>query len=174
METRAKVWIPTEDGGKVPFVGQERFYRETVAGVERLVVSAGGGWCGLMLDLLGSDGGEYSCVYEQRDVEEGQTPSGLLSFARLAEIVDEFREFLETDPRHNFWVLDAKANKQIVLDEHNWLFVYGGLDATEASLCARGFGRGPVDIPSPHLHFYEPDDGSEARLISAIVGSGNP
>ena len=155
VNTKAKVWVPASDG-MVPLRSPRHFERETVMGVERIVASTDEGWCELLVRLVAPGGTTFYCLYEQRDSEESvRTESEKMDLDSLHQIVAEFREFLESDPRHNFWAYNVEAEVQIVLDEHNHLIVYGRLDTAVGVLQELGFTKGSVELPTPHVHLYD-------------------
>jgi hypothetical protein len=70
----------------------------------------------------------------------------------VTEITDGASEYLESDPRHNFSLRSTDSELTVVLDEHNFLLVYGDLPRTAAQLEGLGFSRGTVALPTPHVH----------------------
>jgi len=164
---RAKVWLVGE-GERMPLIAERLFQRETVQGVDRLVVSAESGWCDLALKLVAVSGSSFSCLYEERDTEaESRHESHPMSLPRLSQLVDQYREFLESDPRHNFWLYNHDTQRQVVLDEHNHLFVYGDLEAAIELLTEDGFRAGLVELPTPHVHLYSESGSSDEMALIA-------
>ncbi len=171
MEQRAKVWIP-HDGELTPMRYEDRFHQESVGGAERIVVSAQSRWCALMLDIVRPDSGTVQCIYEQGEPgEEMRYESGELSFEVARRIVTDHSEFLELWPWHNFWMASAHPQRQVVLDEHNFLYVYGGLEQVVQLLLGRGFLQGPIELPTPHMHRHYPElEAEEPTFVAALSG----
>lgn len=165
---RAKVWLPSKDGNR-PLVFEKVFEEETVKGVDRLVVTTDGSPCELLLDLVRPGGTDYHCLYVKRDSEEEvRHESRSMVYSELSALVDRFRALLESDPSQNFWAYNTATKRQVVLDEHNLMFVYEQLPQAIAWLEGHGFSRGRVSLPTPHIHQYYENSELEAELLRAI------
>lgn len=74
----------------------------------------------------------------------------------LRDFLARHRAYLEGDSRHDLWIAPAGRPGQIVYDRHDLLYCYGRTWHFERWLLRRGFSRGPVTLPQPHVHRYEP------------------
>jgi hypothetical protein len=63
----------------------------------------------------------------------------LLTRAQLEIFLDDFREFFEEDGRHHLMVSCAKTNGMVVYDQHDYFFVYGGVDELVPKLICEGY-----------------------------------
>jgi hypothetical protein len=170
MEVRAKVWV-TKDGDLAPMRYERRYQRQSVHGVERLLVSTDSRWCELMLDIVRPDSGPVICMYDQGEPGEGtRHQSEEMDFDAASRIVHAFAGLLEQSPWQNFWMFSSDPARQVVLDEHNFLYVYGELDSVVGMLSDRGYDEGTVVLPTPHMHrqYAELQD-EETRLIAKLT-----
>jgi hypothetical protein len=123
-----------------------------------------------MLELVAPLGVNYSCLYEKCDAEQdARVESSPMGLPELSQIVETYRDFLEIDPRHNFWLYNHETAVQVILDEHNHLLVYGHLDVAVELLRDKGFREGNVELPTPHVHlFTESGTADESALIARL------
>ncbi len=133
--------------------------REEFEGWARLVIGARDGEIPLIIDLCREMNGPFGVLYEQTISLNGhgegryQNPKSI-GFDELEAFSNKFRDFIEQDGRHNFWVMSISDEGQFIFDQHNMIYAYGDLDRYEVHLKSAGFSLGVVGIPSPHAHAY--------------------
>lgn len=151
----------------------------------RLAVAPAKGHVLLMLGLLRCLPGPYQILYvlvvPLRAAEPGryQCPE-TLDFDEVERFLTEYRDFLESDGRHNIWVRSASGAGQLVYDRHNIIYAYGRapwalgrragpprpLACFKQVLRARGLTEGRIALPVPHGHEYHPEyHDSEERIM---------
>ena len=85
----------------------------------------------------------------------------------MEQFVREFAPYLEGDGRHHFWITSLPEHSTLVYDQHNVIFAYGPIDRFRRLLESRGFTRGEVRFPVPHMHCYNaPMDAEEERILA--------
>jgi hypothetical protein len=168
-KAKAKIWVP-KGRGVVQVEFEDIYLRETVMGVERLVVSCRRNWLERCLELVRPDGSEFFCLHEARD-EGVRTQSAAMSFDELTQFTSEFREYIECDPSHVFWFFNSDTRRQVVLDEHNLTFVYEDLENAVSYLRSEGFREGSIELPSPHVHFYNKELRERGELLVMRLGA---
>lgn len=166
---RSKIWS-TSNEGNVPIEFDNRFSRETVEGVHRVIVAARGQWIDHMLKIVNPEGKYFYVIYQQQDTENDERfQSGELTFESLQSLMTRFRDLIEISPWHNFWVYNIDAEIQVVLDEHNLMFVYGHLDDCVAMLLEAGFVDDKIELPFPHLHLHAEELSQQVPLIIEAI-----
>jgi hypothetical protein len=81
------------------------------------------------------------------------------------KILGSYYNLLARDARHEFWIGD-ESGREIVLDLHNFVYVYGDMPLLEPWLEERGFLPGCTNL-GPHCHNYHDEmDPAEATLLS--------
>jgi hypothetical protein len=95
---------------------------------------------------------------------------------KVAEFLNEFADFLETDGRHNLWIASESGSEMVIYDRHNVIYAYGATPSWKLLLAAKGFHEvADVRFPSPHSHHYHPSfDPEEDRLLAYYDWSRTP
>ena len=154
---------------KRPFHHAELFARELTAGTERLRVG-GGEDSPQVLAILASLLAEplwLLVVNRGRVGAEGRYESTPKSLAEVLEFVAEYHDLFAHDSRVDLWIGSVATDGLLVLDEHDFIFAYGDLDAFAAELRAHGHRDGSIELPFPHVHrFLDEFDPLEASLVS--------
>ena len=164
------MFVPSKGGELVPLGFDDAYERQTVDGSDRLVVSVAGDGLRLLRELAFSLGEELVCRYEERE-EDLRLVTRPLSHAEVDALLNEYSGYLASDPRHNFSLKSPSVT--VVLDEHNFLLVYGDTERVARILAGRGFVERPVALPTPHVHRDQADMDSEAaRLRSRLAELG--
>jgi len=168
------------DAQPAPFEYGDIFARESVAGVERLVIGVNGSQaeCVQLLarELLGPFQLLYVLHTSRTNAELGRYESPELDSQAVERFLRTFGRFLSEDSRHDFWVRSHGDDATIVLDRHNLIYAYGPLDTFESVLSSLGARAGDApETPVPHSHHYHREwDGSERAVLRALRWSVKP
>ena len=159
-----------EGGGLAPLSFGRTFEVQSSGGSDRLVVTAPKGWGCLLRQIVFRHPGPYACAYEERRAEgDLEILTGPLNQSQVDGLVEATEEFLESDPRHSFTLGTVSPAIRVVLDEHNFLHVFGDLPATKGWLETQGFVERAVTLPTPHIHKdFDDLDPAAARLIRLV------
>ena len=134
---------------------QDCFVKQSISGVNRILMATSGSSTGLMTELLKFYPEPYRLAYLLVTPPDGFQPMKYevddLSFHEVSQFFDSFRGFLEGDARHHVWLHSAGAGT-LICDEHDWIYAYGSLDSVSHHLESRKFSEGMPEIPFPHLH----------------------
>lgn len=85
----------------------------------------------------------------------------------LEKFLYEFQNYLEGDARHNIWIASLSQQSTVVYDRHNLIYAYGALEKFKKVIENKGFNEGKVEIPTPHIHNYNPKfDGDEIAVMN--------
>jgi len=153
---------------QVPWSFNDVYRREKTTGADRLVIAPSKDQIGVLLDLATVWSGDYWLLYvllvSRCDQEPGryQSPK-LLTYDELASFCSQFKQYLETDGRHHFWIGSANQVGTLVYDQHNIIYAYGPLEQYEALLTRRGLRSGEISIPSPHTHCFNPENDQQEK-----------
>ena len=80
--------------------------------------------------------------------------------------LEVYREFLEQDGRHHFWIGSTDGSGRIVYDRHQMLFLYGNLHAFEQRLTRAGYQPAWLPQLGEHVHFYHAEfDDCERQIV---------
>lgn len=146
--------------------------REITSNYSRLMIAPAKNQIDLMLKLAESFEGPYGILYalliSRNDNKCGryQCPKPL-SIDELKEFCQVFKEYLETDGRHHFWVASTKVKDLLVYDQNNVIFAYGDNDIKKRILLDQGLKEEKVNFPYPHTHLYNPEnDDFENKILS--------
>jgi hypothetical protein len=147
------------DGPPCRLVRPDVWQREHTSGPERLRIGCRRGAIDVMLALAGARAESWRLLYvllvSRGRGREGRHESPVLSWAQASEFLRRHRDVFELDARHAIWLQGSGDDAPLfVLEQHDVLYAYGALDEYESVLGARGFRRGPVEIPAPHTHHY--------------------
>lgn len=170
---RCKVLVPGGDDGLMPMTAPVGFQHQDVDGSKRLWVSVNGDWLETLQLLVKSGGATYKCVYEVRSAAEDGSDvvveSGDVSLDKVSSLCEEFADYLEIDPRHNFAIKNSETRDVALLDEHNFIFCTGDLDRFEALLLSIGLEQTEISLPTPHVHqLHDLFDDVEPKFVEAL------
>lgn len=168
--------------GFAPVEYHDTFTRQRLAWFRwRLIICPAADPIGLLRDVvLATWPAPYRLLYILVVSRTGREPGRYqlttpLDAAGLTAFLEAHGAFLAGDPRHDLWVAGDDGATRVVYDRHDVLYVYGRLRHVEGLLRARGFQRGSVSYPSPHVHEYlEVFDDAEARLLSGHFWTAFP
>jgi len=145
---------------------------EKTSGQDRLIIAPKKNHIKLMLELsevsnssfwilyvlvmpmpkCGNKAGRYQSVKE-------------LNKESLTKFCNKYHDFFETDSRHQFWIGSTKDNFLLVYDHHNVIYAYGNLEKYINILKKRGFKKGEIIFPNPHMHKYNSENDKFEREI---------
>jgi len=164
--------LTKHDGGSdIPVEWPNVFVRERTTGPDPLAIAPREDAMGFLYDLAGFIGPEYFLLYvliaSRGQVERGRYESPPLQLVDVQIFIEEFRDFLANDARHEFWIGSTSNAGMLVYDDHGIIFAYGPLDDFERFLVARGLASGGFEIPAPHTHYFHAlYDRCAARLLA--------
>jgi len=172
--------LDDEDRPPSRLVRPDVWLRERTSGPERLRIGCRHGAIDVMLALAQARAESWRLLYvllvPRGQGTEGRHESPVLSWAQASEFLRRHADVLERDARHAIWlqVSDDQA-PLFVFEQHDVLYAYGALDEYESVLSARGFRRGPVEIPAPHTHHYHASfDGDVEALLKELPWRWTP
>jgi hypothetical protein len=153
-------WDPVN--GWIPMTYKDCFVKQSISGVNRILLSTSGSSTELMSQLLGFYDEPYRLAYLLVTPPDGFQPMKYevdkLSTWDINQFLNEFRGFLEGDARHHIWIQSAVTGGTLICDEHDWIYTYGALDRVEQFLLERKFESEMPEIPFPHLHNESSDN----------------
>lgn len=144
---------------------------------DRLVVGASQAAFLLLQDLVARlPGDALRLVYVLLEGDEASRyTSPSLTRAELDVLLEERGEFLVGDARHQVWIGTEDRTHLLVLDRHDLLFVYGGLDTARARLEERGYVEGELELPAVPALLSSPDyDPDVEDLLGALDWTRSP
>lgn len=134
------------------------FRREHTTGPDRLAIAPREDPMGVLRDLATFIGPEFFVLYvlvvSRGRAECGRYESPPLGLVDVRIFIEEFRDMLTNDARHEFWIGSTNDRGMLVYDDHGIIYAYGPLGDFERSLVARGFSAGSFQIPAPHTHHF--------------------
>lgn len=147
-------WDPEQ--GWIPVTYCDCFQKQSISGVNRILVATSGSATQLLTELLSFFPGPYRLVYLLVTPPEGFEPmkyeANGVNQDQIVNLFDQFHDFLESDARHHLWIHSEGGRGTLICDEHDWVYAYGNLEAVEQFLLERGFKEEMPTIPFPHLH----------------------
>jgi hypothetical protein len=156
----------------VPFEYGDTWAVEKTSGPDRLVIAPRSNQVDLIGELTSRMPEPFYVLYvflvPRTDTPPGryQSPDPL-NRADLAAFLSRFRDYFESDGRHDVWVRSEHDSSLLVYDQHNVIYAYGPLETFEETLRLKGFAKVPdIRFPAPHSHHYnkEFDDDQNALL----------
>ena len=145
---------------------------ENLMGNNRLIVSPEKHHINMMLKLLGNEKDcEYFILYvlivSRCDNELGRYQiANTLTWDELKIFCNKYSNYLETDGRHNFWIINCDTNDLVVYDRHNVLYVYENLESKIKILEKHGFKEAEnIIFKTPHCHVYNKENDSFEKEI---------
>jgi len=145
----------------------------------RLKVSLSNSHITTLIQLIEKMNGPFFLLYilhTPRTTSEGaryQSPK--LSKEETVLLLQTYRDYLETDGRHDIWIYAPESDTTLVYDRHNLIFLYGlNIPQTEfvQKICAPVRA---IKIPAPHKHFYHARyDGAEKTILKHIAWHKSP
>ena len=108
----------------------------------------------------------YVLVVTRSGAREGRYESVDLGLEEVEGFIESYRDALEHDGRHHFWVHSMGDNSTLVFDRHQVIYAYGLLDAFGKILEDCGYRPGTVDRNYRHAHNYHPlFDNDQASIV---------
>ena len=161
-----------------PIERRNLFCRVSGEGWSRLEVTVAKSPIGFIREILMTWSAPFAVVYELETSLDPNFPAGryqsdwLENFEELDALLIKNWDFFEQDGRHNIWIADSQAPRQIIYDQHEIIYIYGAENTLDLTLLERGFSDEAPEIPFPHTHFYHPqfDDAFEALMKDHVWG----
>jgi hypothetical protein len=166
-EPLAKLLAPDESGVMAPFTWGKAYRYETYYWGNRIMCSTDEDRIDWLVELASRYPGPFDLNYILEDESgrhnypEGRYMKSSVSLDQLKFFFHEFHDFLAFDGRHHVMVHCNTTRGMVVFDQHDYFYVYGGLDSLLQDLKQRGFiersfvlGRHghPIKEESPDLH----------------------
>ncbi len=146
-------WDPVK--GWVPMTYKDCFVKQSISGVNRILMANQGSSIDLLNHLLVFYPEPYRLAYLLVTPPEGFQPMKYevegLSATQVKQFLNQYRAFLEGDARHHIWIHSASGGT-LICDEHDWIYAYGSQEQIETHLVSQGFESEMPEIPFPHLH----------------------
>ncbi len=147
-------WDPEK--GWIPVTYHDCFQKQSISGVNRILIASAGSTTELVAELLQFLPQPYRLVYLLVTPPDGFEPKKYeidgVTTGQIKDLFERYRPFLESDARHHLWIHSDGGKGTIICDEHDWIYMYGNLDAVEAFLLEKSFREEMPIIPFPHLH----------------------
>ena len=168
---------PSPDAGpSVPaFIHPDAFAREPTTGPERLRIGGGRDsprLLGALASLVSEPLFLLVVLRQSNDPTgpgEGRYEAVPRTYVQVLDFLDEYHDLFAYDARADVWVGSTKNSDLLVLDEHDFIYAYGDLDAFERELEAQGFRREFVEVPYPHVHWTRRElDPLESELCNRL------
>lgn len=149
------------------------YAREIRAGVQLLCLGPSGNQVDLLKNLLERMPEPlwilYILVVPRGEGDAGRYQSAS-SFLRsdIGAFLDRFRNYFESDARHNLWLKSEEGPALLVLDSHGLIYCYGPVDAWADDLGQVGWREvpaGTILLPDPHQHRYHEIFDDDARSV---------
>jgi hypothetical protein len=121
----------------------------------------------MMLDLFRKNKNhKYSLLYFLTYSGKYQSVNPI-TWDELETFCKKYTDYLETDGRHNFGIVDNDTKDTVIYDHHNILYVYGNLKEKIEILEKKGYKKvEKITIQKPHGHyFYSENNDTEDELI---------
>jgi hypothetical protein len=137
----------------------------------RIVSGVNAGDIGIVQELVSSLQPPFSLLYvlhtSRGEAQVGRYQSPSLTSEEVFAVLAQYAEYLLTDSRFDLWIYSSVDQSTIVLDRHNFLFVYGQLDKFERYFAAFSFSSGELPRFGAHQHAYMSE--FDADAVSLLV-----
>jgi hypothetical protein len=145
-ERKSRLSLLTESGDFVPHSWGNGYQDQQFRWGRRLICSSESAGVDFLSRLVFRYPGPYHVTYVLEDNDGAPefrrgryiSPNALTE-AQLRIFLDEFRQFLEEDGRHNLMIRCAKTDGTVVYDQHDYFFVYGGIGDLLRELVDEGY-----------------------------------
>ena len=163
------------DFSTVEYKYKKKFSVQNIGEDQRLIISPPDEHIKLMLDLIkGDENDEFSLKYillvSRCKNDEGRYETeNCISWETVNEFCDKYVDYLQTDGRHNFWIINETKRDLIVYDQHNVLYTYGDLMWQLKIVDNNGYKNAKdICFPEPHGHHYhEENDNFEKDILKS-------
>lgn len=166
----------------IPNKGNERFHYdnqwevERGPGFQRVIIGAKDRHIDLILDIAKGFKPPYGILYVLAVPRGDKNKEGRyqcpypVSYEELKDFCEEFKEYFESDGRHNLWICSASeegSGELLAYDRHDIIYVYDNIEKIKNYLGNLGFNEGKVNIPMPHTHCYNKEyDEYEEKILN--------
>ena len=143
---------------------------EQPSNYERLVIGLENDHINTMMDLFSVLEEPFYILYvlhtPRAGSELGRYQSGPLTCEKTSALLNQFKDFLENDSRHDIWIYSPKTETTIIYDRHDLIYLYGFKEEHLHIIEEKGLKKERVKIPIPHVHNYNVEyDSNETELI---------
>ena len=137
----------------------------------RLVLGVNDGDMALLKDLVSVLASPVYVLYvlhtARGEADTGRYQSPALTTEDVISVLEQNEEFLLVDSRFDLWVHSPGDGATVVLDRHNYVFLYGLRAIFEARLQATSFVQGGLPDIGSHRHSYLAEfDSVSASLLN--------
>ncbi len=124
----------------------------------RLVLGINDGDMALVKDLVSVLASPVYMLYvlhtARGEANIGRYQSPVLSAEDVISVLEQNEEFLLVDSRFDLWIHSPGVGATIILDRHNYLFLYGLQTLFKERLLGNSFVQGLLPEISAHQHSY--------------------
>jgi hypothetical protein len=154
FSSKLGAWDPVK--GWVPMTYKDCYVKQSISGVNRILIATSSSSMDLMSQLLGFYPGPYRLAYLLVTPPEGFQPMKYevegLGEEDVKKFIESYRSFLEGDARHHIWIHSSTGGGTLICDEHDWVYAYGAQESISTFLNFHNFAQEMPEIPFPHLH----------------------
>jgi len=157
-----------------PFLYPKLYELQTMLdGSQRLAVAASQNPIKLLQSLLNPEDEHFAVLYVLKvdrvdNIKPGRYQSPWISHDQVTRFLDDFKDFFESDARHDIWIMASPTRTQIVYDKHEILYFYGDFQTAKTALADAGFREGQFEIPCPHYHSYNPECDAQLSTLMEL------
>jgi hypothetical protein len=167
-----KLYIIGKDENEVSFDYGNIFEKEQAETYNRLVIGASSGHVDLIIGMIENLMPPFYILYvlvaSRGEHEDGRYQSPLImSKKELINFLSHFRDYFETDGRHNVWIGTLDNSGSLIYDQHNIIYAYGPTEKWKHELVIKGFKEETLQCPFPHSHHFNyENDKYEDEIIN--------
>ena len=167
-----KFYIIDKDENEASYDYGNIFELEQAKNYNRLVIGATTGHVDLIIELADKLIPPYFILYvlvsPRGENLEGRYQSPVIETREeLETFLIHFKDYFETDGRHNVWVGTVQNKGMIIYDQHNIIYAYGPTEQWKNELLLKGFKEEPVQCPFPHsVYFNDENDKYEDEMMN--------
>lgn len=169
--SKGEYWSSDDDA--TPFL-YGRIYEDEN---NRLKIASDTNQVDLLLDLIDCLNPSYYVLYvlivSRLDNELGRYQSPLFeSKEELADFLNEFKSYIETDARHHIWIGTLDNSGLLIYDQHNVIYAYGNIDQYKTVLNKNQYKMQSFGFPVPHIHYYHKENDESEKEILRVLDWG--
>lgn len=162
-----KLGTLNKDGENINYNYNGSWQLEKYPNFERIVVAPSKGHIDLMQEIAKSFELPLAILYVLTVPRVDSNKPGRykcptpLSYEDVEVFCNRFKEFIETDGRHDLWIcsVNSKGIRQmLVYDHHNVIYIYDDISKIKKLLKKKGLKETEVSFPYPHSHMYNPEN----------------
>jgi hypothetical protein len=158
---------------ELDFTYPDVWTQQKTTGPDRLVIAPCQHQVELLIDLMAAMEGPFGLLYVLVVPRGGgvagryQSPNPL-DANQVRSFLNQFRDFIEGDGRHTFWIASTISSSMLVYDRHNVIYAYGEIERFKQVLSRHSLEeKKSLNFPFPHVHRYHAAyDMAEAEILS--------